>query len=135
MVKTILGARALHRAQSVAALAARQDEAFRVAREHGVEIVPHDDPRPLVARVDHGRWIGDCDCGSGVALERAWPEARCFGCGARYATVVWPVQADQIEAALLKRPVMGTRNWLPTETVGDLRAENIERGVESAGGN
>lgn len=129
MVETIVSAKTLHEARTTAALAARFQAAAAKAARFGVVITAHEDATTLVARIDHGRWIADCACGSGVALERTWAEARCFGCGAVYRSVQWPAAADRIEAALVKRPALATRNWLPTERVADLEAENAARGI------
>lgn len=85
-----------------------------------------------VARVDHGRWTCDCVCGNGMAASRAWGVAFCIaGCGARYFAVVFPDNADAIEAVLLRRAVDVNRNWRPGEVLGDLIAENIAAGIES----
>lgn len=129
MVTTIYDAASLMRATSETALAAKQREAIAKAAVYGLVITEHDDAATVVARIDHGRWIADCACGSGVALRRTWTTARCFGCGAVYRSVQWPAAADRIEAALVKRSALATRNWWPTERVADLEAENAARGI------
>ncbi len=50
------------------------------------------------------------------------------GCGLRCAAS-WPPNVDDISALLALRPVVADRNWLPGQTVHDLLAENLERGV------
>lgn len=85
-----------------------------------------------VARVDHGRWCCDCVCGNGMAASRAWNTAICIvGCGARYFAVIFPVEADAIEAVLLRRERDANRNWRPGETLADLMAENAAAGIAS----
>jgi hypothetical protein len=41
----------------------------------------------------------------------------------------WPANLGDLEAVLLARPVMATRNWLPGETVADLVGENVDNGL------
>lgn len=81
----------------------------------------------IVARVDMGRWIADCDCGAGVALHREWTAAYCFACGAVHpqASILWPVDQDEIELTLAERPHRRNQFWSPGETVNDLKAENL----------
>lgn len=88
----------------------------------------------VAARVDHGRWLVDCDCGD-AAL--AWPdhgEAACMGCGAVCGVEFPPADVvAKAEAVLAARPGRN-RNWRPdTETVGDLQAENLLGGEVPAG--
>lgn len=86
------------------------------------------------ARVDNDRWIVDCDCGgghdTGVACTPGYPEALCCACGA-LITVVWPPQAELDEATeVLELRPPGHANWNPaTETVADLKLENLEHAV------
>lgn len=90
------------------------------------------------ARVYEGRWIVDCpDMGCGGAHVASSTDRRFFcnqchnhGVGGRWVTVLWPSEEERqtIERLLLLRP-MPNRNWWPGETVGLLRAENIEHGL------
>ena len=81
----------------------------------------------LPGRIDHGRWVVDCECDSGnIPLGRV---ARCFGCGAIHA-VTYPRGRSSIEAAVLLRPQQAHRNWMPGETATDVRAENAVHGIE-----
>lgn len=45
----------------------------------------------------------------------------------------WPTRDERtaIDALLAMRPVPMTRNWLPTEPIRDLAAENVQHGVLS----
>lgn len=100
-----------------------------------------------VAVVNRGRWIAECTrehCNNAIALE---PKQSAFHCGGidgcqLVVEVLWPSGADEIWAALLQRPVPGTRNWAPAghrqavidgfpdgQTVAELLAENAEHGV------
>lgn len=93
-----------------------------------------------VARVDHGRWIADCPtegCG-GAEFVSISSSHGFFCCECRNAAtghvpipVVLPdaKTRTQIDTYLSARPVPGTRNWSPRETVKDLQRENREHGV------
>jgi hypothetical protein len=70
------------------------------------------------ARVNHGRWITDCPrpyCANAMLLTPGQAAFHCAGEGGcrMVAEVEWPADADGIWAALLERPVPGTRNWYP----------------------
>lgn len=86
--------------------------------------------KPLVAIVNHGRWLVICpDCGG---AEYAWEEKymmciSCFneGVGHKFRPAIFPVQREQIEELLILRP-LSNRNWSLGETVADLRKENEE---------
>lgn len=96
---------------------------------------------PLVARVNHGRWIASCSCGM-LGLPRpgcivfldvllGWC-VRCgngaWGGGWRRIVAPEPDERRLIEAVLLCRPNVGDRNWEPGETVELLAAENAAHG-------
>ena len=96
------------------------------------------------ARVNHGRWIADCPRPYCAHAMRLTPGQAAFHCGGEggcqlVAEVEWPADADGIWAALVERPVPGTRNWYPAghaeavqlglphgQSAGDLRAETRE---------
>jgi hypothetical protein len=83
------------------------------------------------ARVEHGRWLVDCPVDGCAGAQLASDSDRrfvCVECAAGPFEVEWPLDRDEIEAALNVRPAPN-RNWLPGETVADLLAENAERGV------
>jgi hypothetical protein len=88
----------------------------------------------VTARVDHGRWIGDCPfCPSAQLVSPSDPRFFCPDCkndGRGFVKVVFPRQLESIEAALEKRPAAATRHWNQGETVRDLQLENSEHGVE-----
>jgi len=80
------------------------------------------------AYVNHGRWVADCPtCASGLAVDPDAPEAPCLSCGSIHR-VRAPRVYKAIERALLVRPVHN-RNWLPGETVADIRTENMAHGL------
>jgi len=87
------------------------------------------------AEVNHGRWTIRCPwC---VTCHNASAEDHRFFCthcsngagGGQWVSVIWPEERDEIETLLGNRPLPEQRNWVPTETVEDLRRENIEHGV------
>ena len=89
---------------------------------HEVSTVPS-------ARINHGRWIVDCECnGAGFTCPKV-KVACCFDCGRVYLNVKFPRDAVKIERLLTERPMMN-RNWRKGETVKTLIAENIEHGCE-----
>jgi hypothetical protein len=83
----------------------------------------HDEP-PVVAYINHGRWVADCPCGGAelVAEDRLMV---CGSCAAR-SEVIFPPNVTVLESALAAR-LKKNKNWKPTETVADLLAENKER--------
>lgn len=123
----LVDAVALHMVPSAQALELKFTQKMR---QRGTSVRESDEV--LVARVDHGRWLADCPaCNAGIALTPGVAEAFCFGsgCGHRFTNITWPDEAsvDEIERTLRARPKVATRNWLPTETVDDLKAENLAR--------
>jgi hypothetical protein len=81
---------------------------------------------PVVARVDHGRWIVDCDLQDAArkrvcrAAQYAHPDDRrlyCHVCnnqavGGRWRLVVWPADRGGVEAPLDGLPP-AEQNWRP----------------------
>lgn len=86
------------------------------------------------ARCEQGRWIVDCPyCAGAQFAARDDPRFFCVSClneraGARWLRVVWPKDVGGIEAVLRER-LTENANWVPGETVADLRAENTEHGL------
>jgi hypothetical protein len=87
------------------------------------------DPR-AVAYVNWGRWVVECPygCGNALTLPPGHPTFFCTdtagtgGCH-RTADIEWPPNADQIMAALAKRPAPKHRNWFPAGHPLAVRAE------------
>lgn len=86
-----------------------------------------DDGPPLKARVNHGRWIVDCEC---AGAELAFEEGvfMCLSCfnlehGHKYRLVVFPKNRKAIELLLMGRPVVN-RNWELGESLALLKADN-----------
>lgn len=93
---------------------------------------------PVVARVNGGRWVGDCQCGGGIALDPAHSFALCFDCGTWHTNIDAPdpKEIHEAEKILALRPEGPTTdpflhlNWNRKlgETVEDLKVDNITRG-------
>ncbi len=89
----------------------------------------------VYAYVNHGRWVVDCPWCSGA--EFAFEEGAFFcescrnaGAGGKPIRALFPATRQAIERALDGRPVQN-RNWRPGESLQQLRAENIEHGLEN----
>lgn len=118
--------------------APNQDLLTKIARHYGATIPPlsmvAEDVPPVVARVAHGHWVADCECGG---AEMVWlgDQPRLLFCGSclnrRVARGLWrrialPEDVAPIERLLLARGDPTLMNWTPAESVADLEAENAE---------
>ena len=72
---------------------------------------------PIAARVDAGRWLVDCPCGSGCSTRPDWGFACCFSCGAVHEAVTFPADVAAIEAALMQQPSPARRFWSPADGI------------------
>ena len=94
----------------------------------------------VIAYVNYGQWIAECPSGDGGAVVASLTEPfMCPECwnvkwSGQWLRVVFPADKAVIEAVLLARPKergeYRTRNWLPSESVSDIRAENLTHGIE-----
>ena len=69
------------------------------------------DGKPLIAFVDHGRWLVECECGDVFYAEPDEP-AFCPTCGnvennGLARPIQFPINKDDIEKELLKREISG----------------------------
>lgn len=128
MVRTVMMARHLHNVRSAEELLAKHEAALATARQRGVDVSRHDVREPVVAHVNHGRWIADCSCGSGVSVDLEMPGC-CFDCGAVYWVMKFPEDFARIEHVLALRPRMENRNWVPGEDLAKLLLENELNGI------
>lgn len=132
MVAFVYTAREHHMVRSEHELLKRLQAFIAKKATRGARFVVHADESPLVARVDSNSWLSDCpSCNAGIAIEPEWGVACCFSCGAVYRNLVVPTPDDRaaIEEVLLARPFAPIRTWLPTESVEDLQAQNLARGL------
>lgn len=111
--------------------------AMQVVLRHG-DTPPPTETHPtatVIAEVIHGRWMAKCPwCASAQVASREDRRFFCVEClnvraDGKWARVVWPEQADEIEAVLAMRPSKETRSWLAHESLGDLLRENQTNGV------
>lgn len=105
----------------------REDVAFFLPEETADE--------PLAACINHGRWVVICECGDAQLASADDPRFFCVSClnerqGGKWRPVTWPEQRSDIEQVLRER-FTEHANWLPGETVEQLRAENVENGVSN----
>ncbi len=113
----------------------RQKHAAKIAEKiaKGMRSIQiHESSAPQIARINHGVWVFDCDCGAGVAADPHFSAGYCFGCGAIHTNVVWPSTEDRlnIEHVILARHKTVNRNWDPDETLADVLVTNVEHGVK-----
>jgi hypothetical protein len=92
---------------------------------------PQDETRAFVIR---SNWVVECPhCNNACLAEPdalfACPDCLMQGNDHKPCRIVMPDARTQIEEILIKRPDPMTRNWLLSETVDDLRAENVEHGI------
>jgi hypothetical protein len=89
------------------------------------------------AYINEGRWIADCPtgCGGSMLVTPVDPNYFCTECGHGWFPIEFPSIRNRryLEAVLMKRPLDGgvpkNRNWLPHETLDDLKAQNAARGI------
>ena len=93
------------------------------------QITPWPAKEPIRIYVNHGRWVGDCSCNSGIALADDHSRGYCFGCGAIYTHIVIPPDAREIERVLEMRPGFQHQNWSPSESLDELKRENNVHGL------
>ena len=95
--------------------------------------------------VNHGRWVVECpadDCRAAIDVSRplgsGWASCDCGDLSVCYHERIpcdhmilldWPADLEAIVRILDAREDPCTRNWLPGETVEDLKAENLLHGM------
>ena len=88
----------------------------------------------IEAYANDGRWVVECpDCHGAQFAARDDRRFLCNECanvtiGGLWRQVVWPKDPAAIDAELDKRP-RGNANWLPGESVVQLRLENAAHGI------
>ncbi len=94
--------------------------------------------------VNQGRWVVECDadnCRGAIDVSGRYIAGIRCDCKDRTACyhkadpcghiirLDWPADLEAIDRVLARRPDPSTRNWLPGETVEDLKAENLLHGM------
>lgn len=87
------------------------------------------DELAVYVRVDHGRWVADCPCGSAQLACMTDLRLFCVDCGnahadGRWVKTIWPTSTVEIDRVLSLRP-LPYQNWTADESVPQLRAENM----------
>lgn len=123
-------ARHQHRVKNEPALRAAHADFIKGLTNVGASARVHQSPVPVEAFISHGRWVGLCECGAGVATDPAFSAAYCFGCGAIHDAVIFPEDREDIEHLLLARPRSENRNWAVGEKLRELLADNGEHKVK-----
>ncbi len=85
----------------------------------------------MIAYLNHGRWVVDCPDRDCAGAELASNLFVCENCK-RVGPVEWPEHKTLIDEITSLRPVPETRNWIPGETVNNLRKENMSHGLDSS---
>ena len=98
----------------------------------------------IAAKINQGRWIVECPnagCGGALCVTSRQPYFLCYECGSpengsQWREVHFPPLKGAIELVLLKRSHGGrgsfnasNRNWVPSETLAELIADNQARGI------
>jgi hypothetical protein len=93
----------------------------------------------IVAYVNEARWVADCPdkrCNAAQVVSPADPRFLCAVCGnlanrRRWYRIAFPSAnaRRQIEGLIGQRPRLETVNWVPGESVADLKRQNREHGV------
>jgi hypothetical protein len=126
-------ARDQHRVKDESGLRAKHEKFIAKQAASGIRgIRVHESDEPKTARINHGAWVCDCECGAGVAVDPDFSAAYCFGCGAVHKHVVLPPDEDRLnlEHVLLARRRTENRNWDPAESLIDVLVTNAEHGVK-----
>jgi hypothetical protein len=79
-----------------------------------------------------GRWIVRCPRPWCASAMQVWPGDRwtaCKDCEAPIPDLVWPADPEAVEALLMARPAVESRNWLPGESLKDLLVDNVRHGL------
>lgn len=90
---------------------------------------------PIMARVNHNRWIADCpDCNGAEFVFLDELHFWCANCqnasvGHKWRRVKLPENRADIEAILLARPLPDNRNWSVDDDLNAMRQENLDHGL------
>lgn len=82
---------------------------------------------PVLAYINHGRWVADCVCNGSELIDG--PVMVCGSCGMETPVKYpGPKTRKRIEDALSVRN-QRLQNWHPDETIDELIAQNIDHGI------
>ena len=101
-----------------------------ISNKRGKRILYELSGETLEAEVNHGRWIVRCPYCSGAEIADAEdPVFMCLSCFneenlGRFHMVRFPKEVDQIEKVLNQRKALENQNWIPGESLEDLKKES-----------
>ena len=78
--------------------------------------------------IRQGRWLIACPCGNYPVYDPMWQLAVCLDCAVIYRCAP-PTNWAEVEATLMRRPNVTTRNMEIGESLVDLRRENDAHGL------
>jgi hypothetical protein len=87
----------------------------------------HRNRKPVLAYINHGRWLADCVCNGGELVSEG-EDMLCGSCGT-ISPVTFPDGKDEIERLLLLRVSPIYRHWRPGESEAEILAQNIDNGI------
>lgn len=64
----------------------------------------------IYARINHGRWVADCPCGSAQVVTPADPRMACTECGAGWFRLIFPEDPEAAEVEVAE-DLPHERNW------------------------
>ncbi|MFD9306142.1 hypothetical protein ACFWCB_26395 [Streptomyces sp. NPDC060048] len=73
----------------------------------------------IYARINHGRWVADCVCGSAQVVTPEDPRLACPECGYGWARVVFPEDTAAAEATVTALPPHERNWWHPDDQAWD----------------
>lgn len=80
---------------------------------------------PVYARINHGRWVADCTCGSAQFVSPADPRMWCVECGTGWWQITFPPDYVAVEEALDGLP-RAEQNWWADEDETDPTRPTLE---------
>lgn len=110
-----------------------------ITKKLGKRIIYEISGESLDAEVNHGRWIARCPYCSGAEIaDSADPVFMCLSCfneenGGRFRPVRFPVDLESIETELKSRKNENHQNWIPGESLEDLKCETREKESDQNG--
>lgn len=79
----------------------------------------------VYARINHGRWVADCTCGSAQFVSPADPRMWCVECGTGWWQITFPPDYVAVEEALDGLP-RAEQNWWADEDETDPTRPTLE---------
>lgn len=70
---------------------------------------------PLYARIDAGRWVAQCPCGSAQVVTPSDPRMFCVECLTGWRPVLIPADIDAAERSVVEAPVHARFWWHPDD--------------------